>query len=134
MAYPYNYPAAVGPNVYVRFLNQYLTRQHQSVLNKTLSTWIKGLSKGEACVLQVFSWIEQNTTSYVSSIRPQQLSEEDAENYPSESEFERLWIHSHHIYSKQKREIVMALAKNLELSGFMLIGKPGNYSVSIYYL
>lgn len=77
-------------------------------------------------MLQIFSWIEQNTTSFVSSIRPQQLSEENAENQPAESEFERLWIYSHHIYSKHKREMVMALAKNLELSGFMLIGKPGN--------
>ncbi|GAU98310.1 hypothetical protein RvY_09474 [Ramazzottius varieornatus] len=125
VTYPYNYPDAAGPNVYVRFLNQYHTRQHQSYLNKTLSAWIKGLSKGEACVLQIFSWIEQNTTSFVSSIRPQQLSEENAENQPAESEFERLWIYSHHIYSKHKREMVMALAKNLELSGFMLIGKPG---------
>ena len=118
-----------APTVYVRLLNHYHTRQHQLYLNKTLSQWIKNLSKGDPCILQIFSWIEQNVVSYVSSIRPQQLSsvEDDTENNrPHNMEFERLWIYSHHIYSREKREVVVALAKNLELTGFMLIGKPGN--------
>lgn len=126
VTYPLDYPA-VPPSVYIRLLNHYATRQHQQYLNRALSVWIKGFSKGHPCILQIFTWIEQNTTSYVSSIRPQQLSssESEGDQQPVDVEFERLWIYSHHIFGKEKREIVMAKARNLELTGFMLIGKPG---------
>ncbi|XP_055339648.1 RWD domain-containing protein 2B-like [Paramacrobiotus metropolitanus] len=126
VTYPLDYPLA-PPNVHVRLLNHYATRQHQHYLNRALTSWIKSFSKGDPCILQVFTWIEQNTTSYVSSIRPLQLSssESEGDQQPAEVEFERLWIYSHHIYGKEKREIVMAKARNLELTGWMLIGKPG---------
>ena len=39
--------------------------------------------------------------------------------------FTRLWIYSHHIYSKIKRKDLLTLASNYRLSGFSMPGKPG---------
>lgn len=38
----------------------------------------------------------------------------------------RLWIVSHHIYSKKKRKTIIDGAKSMNLRGFMKPGKPGN--------
>nr|CAH0099536.1 unnamed protein product [Daphnia galeata] len=37
----------------------------------------------------------------------------------------RMWIHSHHIYSKSKMKNIEDWAKELNLTGFFLPGKPG---------
>ncbi|KRX25338.1 RWD domain-containing protein 2B [Trichinella nelsoni] len=45
---------------------------------------------------------------------------------PDESKvFCRYWIYSHHIYNKVKRRGMLELAKQLDLTGFCLPGKPG---------
>ncbi|KRY47777.1 RWD domain-containing protein 2B [Trichinella britovi] len=45
---------------------------------------------------------------------------------PNESKvFCRYWIYSHHIYNKVKRRGMLELAKQLDLTGFCLPGKPG---------
>jgi hypothetical protein len=36
-----------------------------------------------------------------------------------------MWIHSHHIYSKSKMKNIEDWAKELNLTGFFLPGKPG---------
>lgn len=38
--------------------------------------------------------------------------------------YARLWIYSHHIYSKVKRRNILSLARNLDLRGFVVPGKP----------
>ncbi|KAI8123673.1 RWD domain-containing protein 2A [Lucilia cuprina] len=40
-------------------------------------------------------------------------------------DFERLWIYSHHIKSKTKRQEIVKQSRNLDLTGFMRPGKPG---------
>ena len=37
----------------------------------------------------------------------------------------RLWLYSHHIYSKTKRKNILDLAKDNNLTGFCMPGKPG---------
>ena len=39
--------------------------------------------------------------------------------------FTRMWIYSHHIYSKEKRKCILEWAKELHLTGFSMPGKPG---------
>ena len=39
--------------------------------------------------------------------------------------FTRLWIYSHHIYSKVKRRDMLELARDCAVTGFSLPGKPG---------
>lgn len=37
----------------------------------------------------------------------------------------RLWLYSHHIYSKTKRKNILDLAKENKITGFCMPGKPG---------
>merc|ERR1712176_1540576 len=37
----------------------------------------------------------------------------------------RLWIYSHHIYSMQKRKLILEWCRELALTGFSMPGKPG---------
>lgn len=37
----------------------------------------------------------------------------------------RIWIYSHHIYSKVKRQEIQDWGKELKLHGFSMPGKPG---------
>ena len=39
--------------------------------------------------------------------------------------FSRFWIYSHHIYNKDKRKSILEWAKELDLTGFSMPGKPG---------
>ena len=41
------------------------------------------------------------------------------------SRFLRLWIYSHHIYSKIKRKDILDLSNEFQLTGFCMPGKPG---------
>jgi len=39
--------------------------------------------------------------------------------------FTRMWLYSHHIYSKYKRKDILNWATELKLHGFSMCGKPG---------
>lgn len=78
---------------------------------------------GEVCVLSAVDWLRDHTHKY--------LEQDDgggakgaAETQSGET-FTRLWIYSHHIYNKSKRKNILEWAKELQLTGFSMPGKPG---------
>lgn len=77
---------------------------------------------GEVCVLSSIDWLRDHTHEY--------LEQDDgevkgaAETLSGET-FTRLWIYSHHIYNKSKRKNILEWAKELQLTGFSMPGKPG---------
>jgi len=53
---------------------------------------------------------------------------EESENYPinkCRARLVRMWIYSHHIYSMHKRKPIVEWARELDLNGFSMPGKPG---------
>ena len=50
----------------------------------------------------------------------------------SDPYFARMWIYSHHIYSKWKRSDIQTYAKELDLTGFVMPGKPGIIAIEGY--
>jgi len=50
---------------------------------------------------------------------------ESFDNTPAPAKICRMWIHSHHIYNKNKRKFLIDTAGDRNLSGFSLPGKPG---------
>lgn len=77
---------------------------------------------GEACVLSAVDWLRDHTHEY--------LEQDDgrvkgAAQPVSAKTFTRLWIYSHHIYNKSKRKNILEWAKELQLTGFSMPGKPG---------
>ncbi|KAM8711090.1 hypothetical protein ACLKA7_000253 [Drosophila subpalustris] len=80
----------------------------------------------EPYVYQLLSWLQDQIEAL--SLR----SSSDLESPPAAVELprvatqlERLWIHSHHIKSSAKRQEIVRLARQLQLSGFSRPGKPG---------
>lgn len=122
---PHSYPKD-GPDIYVR-CNQF-NRQNESRLNSELSDYIKENHIGEVCLYTAIAWVQENIGKFATAT--QQLASAEASNVKGsqqneENEFARLWIYSHHIYNKRKRDEIVSRARELQLTGFLLSGKPG---------
>lgn len=110
------------PDIYVR-CNQ-LNRQQETLLNSGLSSFIKNNHYGEVCLYTAISWIQDNIDNLTSNLA-NLVPEDEEERIPIEDKYIRLWIYSHHIYNKKKREEIVKKARELNITGFCLPGKPG---------
>lgn len=115
---PLDYPVS-EPDIFVR--NNMYNRDQQHMLNEDMTIFIDSLERGETCLCSIIYWIQENVDKYVDKeiSLPKSLTKKD------EKSFMRLWIYSHHIYSKNKRKDILSLAEDLSVTGFMLPGKPG---------
>ncbi|XP_030033559.2 RWD domain-containing protein 2A [Manduca sexta] len=111
------------PDIYLR-CNQ-LNRQQETCLNSDLAEYIKSIHVGEVCLYSVVTWLQDNIEDY--KIQETKLKNFDKNNVAKtdQDKFVRMWIFSHHIYNKKKREEIVKKAKDYKLSGFCLPGKPG---------
>ncbi|KAH9640976.1 hypothetical protein HF086_015072 [Spodoptera exigua] len=101
-----------------------MNRQNESAINSQLSQYIKENHIGEVCLYTAISWLQENVDKFAliseeNNMLPAKSSQE------TKDEFARLWIYSHHIYNKKKREEIVKKARELKLTGFLLAGKPG---------
>lgn len=111
------------PDIYVR-CNQ-LNRQQETALNKDLSDFIKKNHFREQCLYTAISWLQENIEKYYIKFQSESESKVNFIEKPVSDNFCRLWIYSHHIYNKKKREEIVKLAREYSLTGFCLPGKPG---------
>ena len=74
----------------------------------------------ELVIMEVNDWVIENFEKFKEKAEPVKTLNKNAE-----VEFIRLWIYSHHIYSNEKRRNMSSLSENLDLTGFILPGKPG---------
>lgn len=120
---PNSYPTIL-PEVYVR--SDDLSRQDQDKLNENLQRHMNtNLTIGDVCILPIIEWIKENTFEYYTPPLVKQISEQEDTEEGDDSSFCRMWLYMHHIYSKIKRRNILSIAKDLELTGFCLPGKPG---------
>lgn len=113
---PREYPL-IAPEVFIRTPN--LDRTSQKRLNDQLQLYVTSLPRGDSCIYTLVSWLQDNVEEYRvnESVVDKKLDKPKS--------FSRLWIYSHHIYSKTKRRDILSLADEFNLTGFMLAGKPG---------
>ncbi|XP_028159344.1 RWD domain-containing protein 2B [Ostrinia furnacalis] len=114
------------PDIFIR-CNQ-LNRHQETKLNYELSNFIKTNHLGEVCLYDAISWLQENIENFYapSGVSEQNtVNEETADDNIKDRNYVRLWIYSHHIYNKKKREEVVKKARELKLTGFCLSGKPG---------
>lgn len=110
-----------GPDVYIR-CNQ-LNRMQETLINSQLQEFMKTINRGELCLYTIITWIQEHIEDIkLSEVLP---AEETSTSKLFEEKFSRLWVYSHHIYNKKKREKIVKKAKELNLTGFCLPGKPG---------
>ncbi|XP_021364383.1 RWD domain-containing protein 2B-like isoform X2 [Mizuhopecten yessoensis] len=123
--FPHEYPH-VAPVVFTR--SPLMNRENHQRLNEDLSEFINSIERGEICIFSVIEWLQENVDQYLVTI--------EKKDAPSVKEvdtiFARLWIYSHHIYSKFKRRDIIDWAQELKLTGFSLPGKPGVICVEGY--
>ena len=129
--YPHQYPSSEKVEIYIKSRNDALNRTQQCKLNESLSLYLnENVILGEVCLISVISWLNENCPKYIESskkdgaIKPIPKGK-DAKSGSSSNAFIRLWIYSHHIYSKTKRRDIIDLSSEYQLSGFSMPGKPG---------
>ncbi|XP_030836361.1 RWD domain-containing protein 2B-like [Strongylocentrotus purpuratus] len=121
---PLDYPNVL-PELNVQ--SNVLSRQQYRILNDDLMEHIESLDRGELCITEAVQWLQENASCYLKTaeVPSQGNVKEQSKKKQQPSSFTRLWIHSHHIYSRSKREDIFAWSKERGLTGFSLPGKPG---------
>lgn len=99
----------------------HLRRSNHNGINSDLKEFQETLELGSLNIASVVEWIKDNFQNYMS---PVEVAPVSAAN-PNAKKTNRMWIHSHHIYSKNKIKNIEDWANELNLTGFMLPGKPG---------
>ncbi|XP_056103312.1 RWD domain-containing protein 2B [Rhinichthys klamathensis goyatoka] len=120
--YPADYPKVL-PDITARCSE--LSRSQQMLLHSNLNTYLSENCSGDVCILSAVQWINENAQAYISKCAPVRDPKKENVSMQSKETFTRLWIYSHHIYNKMKRKNILEWAKELNLSGFSMPGKPG---------
>ncbi len=107
--------------IYVR--SDGFSREAHTRINSDLKKELEKAEEGELLAGVAVQWLQEHGQDYVSS-KATEIGTKKEESDKSER-FSRLWIYSHHIYSKTKRKNILSLASDFELTGFCMPGKPG---------
>ncbi|XP_046458667.1 RWD domain-containing protein 2A-like [Daphnia pulex] len=100
----------------------HLGRTNHNGINLELRSFQRTLEPESIYIGSVVEWVKDNFPAYLTFLEGDILAPisktEDKKTF-------RMWIHSHHIYSKSKMKNIEDWAKELNLTGFFLPGKPG---------
>lgn len=103
-----------------------MSRTQHACLVSGLRSYLRESCMGEVCVLSAVNWLRDQTHVY---LEQDENNDDDGAKGTVETQrgktFTRLWIYSHHIYNKSKRKNILEWAKELQLTGFSMPGKPG---------
>jgi len=113
------YPAFETPILTLR--TDSLTKKQEAIVKQAIEKYIEEeVDKNDPYIFQIISWLQDHIEEIV---KVEEVATETKTSEPVK--LERLWIWSHHIYSKIKRQDLVKLGKDYQLHGFMLPGKPG---------
>lgn len=100
-----------------------LSKIQEKLVKQAIESYIEtDVDKNEPYIYQVVNWLQDNVEEIV---KTKSLSQETKEVETMTNTKERVWIYSHHIYSKIKRQNIVKLCRGSNLNGFMWPGKPG---------
>ena len=120
---PLEYPEVL-PSVFARC--QFMSRISQKEFHECLLNYMRTLEEGDLCMSSVLMWIQENAEEWIDENK----KDEDASTSSftktkcKYSGLSRLWIYSHHIYRKELLKKIPESAKEWDLTGFCLPGKP----------
>ncbi|XP_054737113.1 RWD domain-containing protein 2A [Anastrepha obliqua] len=113
-------------NAIVTVFNALLGKAKELYLKREIEKYIETMDKTECYVFQVVSWLQDELNELIVRDASEFAYKDDVvDEMESVMECERLWIYSHHIKSKKKRQEIQREARNLDLTGFSRPGKPG---------
>lgn len=115
------YPTHELPMLTIR--TDTLSRSQETLVKRAIEAYIETeIDKNEPYIYQVVNWLQDNVDEIV---KAESSAGEEAKAEVEVNKMERIWIWSHHIYSKIKRQNIVKLCRGNKLSGFMWPGKPG---------
>ncbi|XP_022112507.1 RWD domain-containing protein 2B [Pieris rapae] len=109
------------PHIYIR--SNQLNRQQESNLNIEFNTFMTKSFIGEVCIYTGILWLLENIEKYCEPDASLPVNVNKSIEEPLK--YTRYWIYSHHIYNKEKKEMIVKTAKKYNLNGFCCTGKPG---------
>ncbi|KAL5011849.1 hypothetical protein ScPMuIL_010400 [Solemya velum] len=114
----HDYPVT-APVVFVR--SSQLCRENHHKMNEDMNAFMQGLEKGEMYMLSVIQWLQDNLEQYLTA----EKTVDKVEDKNMDTTLNRIWIYSHHLFSKIKRKDILDWADELNITGFSMPGKPG---------
>jgi len=96
--------------------------EHEKMVSDAIAH-LETLERGEICIGPLIEWIKENSHNYLSDEPTKKCKTAPAKKH--DNKFTRLWIYSHHLYSKIKRKDILDFSAELRLTGFSMCGKPG---------
>ena len=119
----HEYPT-VPPNIFLRA--PALTKSQHSKLTEELLNYVDQLEIGDLYIGNIIQWLQDNASEFITAAESQMQNKQSNSKSPKqERTFSRMWIYSHHLYSKIKRKDILFYTGELNLSGFSMTGKPG---------
>ncbi|BFZ14745.1 hypothetical protein BsWGS_17784 [Bradybaena similaris] len=122
---PHKYPF-VKPQIVTRAPD--ISRERHKQLREDLNKEIDNMENGEIIVGMIVEWLRERLYTELQHLESSQ-SLKGEQNMKALAQgrdtLTRLWIYSHHIYSKTKRKEILDWGQELGLRGFCLPGKPG---------
>ena len=105
-----------------------MDRDSHKRLSEDLHEFLSSLETGQIIVGSIVEWLQENGHLYVKGDSDNSgKNGNHSQSSKEETSFTRLWIYSHHIYSKFKRRDIVDWAGELKLKGFSMPGKPGRF-------
>lgn len=128
---PHTYPLLEQPYISVRTTFSTPNRsQIESEIKKKIFEYIEEVDKSTVYVYPIIVWLQENMEQFLDASTMQTITS-PANNHVNHTttdaniEMERLWVYSHHLKSTTKRQDILKLARELDLTGFSKPGKPG---------
>ena len=121
VSFPHAYPGDICAEVQI---HSDIKRDSKSKLNKDLEIFMNSIYVPDcAIVTEVISWLQNNMEKYFAQNQQKEHSDDGKkEVHQSAVVAGRLWLYSHHIYSKTKRKNILDLSRDHKLSGFCMPG------------
>ncbi|XP_005090780.1 RWD domain-containing protein 2B [Aplysia californica] len=126
---PHEYPF-VKPQIFTRASD--MSRERHKELREDLQKQLESLQEDELVVGMMVEWLQERlyqelpflgTNNKVKKTEVGSGSKKITDS--GRDTITRLWVYSHHIYSKIKRRDIQEWGQELGLHGFSLPGKPG---------
>lgn len=132
MEFPHTYPSLEQPCITVRATLQTSDKGHiENEIKHRIYELIGSneIDRSTVYVYPIIVWLQEHIDNIVASASKLSIVQKqntfESTNTDAPIEMERLWIYSHHLKSTQKRQDILKLAKELDLTGFSKPGKPG---------
>lgn len=128
---PHTYPSLEQPCITVRTTLNVSNKLHiENEIKRKIYEYIASeeVDRSTVYIYPIMVWLQENVDKIIANATKTLTAEKQSpehKNIDSPIEMERLWIYSHHLKSTQKRQDILKLSKDLDLSGFSKPGKPG---------